>query len=317
MEFIGANYNSEEEKNKILETYDEFTMNKLAFLNDTYVNSNTQLAYMIYYRNFFHDEEVLKGKDLMYFTTQEIKELMMSLITVKSASKGSFMSFVNSYLNYCIKRGFININQSSSINVKDIKKPNAKVVNMELINLNNFYKLVEEVYAKQNYNRIILPILFSRYGILGEGCEDIMNLTFEDIYHQNKLIRIKKSGREILLPIDEKFIKWVYKLSGNDTGVILLNNKNEIITSRHTIYNMNYRFFNVINKPRIRLKILRENRKLDLLGDILSNQGYININDIEVVENLISYDNVTTSRTGVLKLFELSKIVFGEENVRR
>ena len=317
MEFIGANYNSEEEKNKILETYDEFTMNKLAFLNDTYVNSNTQLAYMIYYRNFFHDEEVLKGKDLMYFTTQEIKELMMSLITVKSASKGSFMSFVNSYLNYCIKRGFININQSSSINVKDIKKPNAKVVNMELINLNNFYKLVEEVYAKQNYNRIILPILFSRYGILGEGCEDIMNLTFEDIYHQNKLIRIKKSGREILLPIDEKFIKWVYKISGNDTGVILLNNKNEIITSRHTIYNMNYRFFNVINKPRIRLKILRENRKLDLLGDILSNQGYININDIEVVENLISYDNVTTSRTGVLKLFELSKIVFGEENVRR
>lgn len=317
MEFIGTNYNSEEEKNKILETYDEFTMNKLAFLNDVYSNSNTQLAYFIYYRNFFHDEEVLKGKDLMYFTTQEIKELLMSLITVKSASKGSFMSFVNSYLNYCIKRGFINTNQSSSINVKDIKKPNAKVVNMELINLNNFYKLVEEVYAKQNYNRIILPILFSRYGILGEGCEDIMNLTFEDIYHQNKLIRIKKSGREILLPIDEKFIKWVYKISGNDTGVILLNNKNEIITSRHTIYNMNYRFFNVINKPRIGLKILRENRKLDLLGDILSNQGYININDIEVVENLISYDNVTTSRTGVLKLFELSKIVFGEENVRR
>ena len=72
MEFIGTNYNSEEEKNKILETYDEFTMNKLAFLNDTYVNSNTQLAYMIYYRNFFHDEEVLKNKDLMYFTTQEI-----------------------------------------------------------------------------------------------------------------------------------------------------------------------------------------------------------------------------------------------------
>ena len=311
MEFIGTNYNSEEEKNKILETYDEFTMNKLAFLNDVYSNSNTQLAYFIYYRNFFHDEEVLKNKDLMYFTTQEIKELLMSLITVKSASKGSFMSFVNSYLNYCIKRGFINTNQSSSINVKDIKKPNAKVVSMELINLNKFYNLVEEVYAKQNYNRIILPVLFARYGILGEGCEDIMNLTFENVDHHNKLVRIKKNGDVILLPIDENFIKWVYKASENDTGVILLSNRNEVITSRHTIYNMFYRFFSVLERPRISAKVLRENRKLDLLGDIRKERD-VTIKDIEMVESLISYDNDNNSRTGILKLRDLYEAVFGE-----
>lgn len=314
MEFIGTNYNSEEEKNKILETYDEFTMNKLAFLNDVYSNSNTQLAYFIYYRNFFHDEEVLKNKDLMYFTTQEIKELLMSLITVKSASKGSFMSFVNSYLNYCIKRGFINTNQSSSINVKDIKKPNAKVVSMELINLNNFYNLVEEVYAKQNYNRIILPILFARYGILGEGCEDIMKLSFEDIDHHNKLVRIKKNGDVILLPIDENFIKWVYKASENDTGVILKNNRGEAIESKNTIYNMFYKFFSVIDKTRISAKNLRENRKLDLLGDIRAEREVI-MKDIEMVENLISYDNNNSSRTGVLRLKNLYETIFGE-NIR-
>ena len=311
MEFIGTNYNSEEEKNKILETYDEFTMNKLAFLNDTYVNSNTQLAYMIYYRNFFHDEEVLKGKDLMYFTTQEIQELLMSLITVKSASKGSFMSFVNSYLNYCVERGYININNASAINTKEIKKLNSKVVNMELINLNNFYKLVEEVYAKQNYNRIILPVLFARYGILGEGCEDIMKLSFEDIDHHNKLVRIKKNGDVILLPIDENFIKWVYKASENDTGVILLSNRNEVITSRHTIYNMFYRFFSVLERPRISAKVLRENRKLDLLGDIRKERD-VTIKDIEMVESLISYDNDNNSRTGILKLRDLYETVFGE-----
>lgn len=311
MEFIGANYNSEEEKNKILETYDEFTINKLAFLNDTYVNSNTQLAYMIYYRNFFHDEEVLKGKDLMYFTTQEIKELMMSLITVKSASKGSFMSFANAYLNYCVERGYININNASAINTKEIKKLNSKVVNMELINLNNFYKLVEEVYAKQNYNRIILPVLFARYGILGEGCQDIMSLSFEDIDHHNKLVRIKKNGDVILLPIDENFIKWVYKASENDTGVILLSNRNEVITSRHTIYNMFYRFFSVLERPRISAKVLRENRKLDLLGEIRAEREII-MKDIEMVESLISYDNDNNSRTGILKLRDLYEVVFGE-----
>lgn len=310
MEFIGANYNSEEEKNKILETYDEFTMNKLAFLNDTYGKS-TQVAYFIYYRNFFNSEEKLKDKDLMYFTTQEIKELMMSLITVKSASKGSFMSFVNAYLNYCVERGYINVNNASSINMKDIKKLNSKVVNMELINLNNFYKLVEEVYAKQNYNRIILPVLFARYGILGEGCEDIMKLSFEDIDHHNKLVRIKKNGDVILLPIDENFIRWAYKGSGNDTGIILKNNRGEIIESRHTIYNMFYRFFNVIDRPRISAKVLRENRKLDLLGDIRKERD-VTMKDIEFIEELISYNNDNSSRTGVLRLKSLYEVVFGE-----
>lgn len=311
MEFIGTNYNSEEEKNKILETYDEFTMNKLAFLNDVYSNSNTQLAYFIYYRNFFHDEEVLKNKDLMYFTTQEIKELLMSLITVKSASKGSFMSFVNSYLNYCIERGYININNASAINTEEIKKLNSKVVNMELINLNNFYKLVEEVYAKQNYNRIILPILFARYGILGEECKDIMKLSFENVDKNNKLVKIIKNNREILLPIDNDFINWIDKLCDHDTGVILRNNRNEVITSRHTIYNMFYRFFSVLERPRISAKVLRENRKLDLLGEIRAERE-VTIKDIEMVESLISYDNDNNSRTGILKLRDLYEVVFGE-----
>lgn len=313
MEFIGANYNSEEEKNKILETYDDFTMNKLAFLNDVYSNSNTQLAYFIYYRNFFHDEEVLKNKDLMYFTTQEIKELLTSLVNTKPSSRRAFLSFVNSYLNYCIERGYINTNNASAINTEEIKQVNKKFISLEIINLNRFYKMVEKVYAKQNYNRIILPILFARYGILGEECTDIMSLSFEDIDHHNKLVRIKKS---ILLPIDENFIRWTYKLCDHDTGVIIRNNRNEVITSRHTIYNMGYRFFQSLDKKRISLKELRENRKLDLVGDILSNQGYITMQDIEAIENLISYNNVTTSRTGVLKLKNLCMVIFGEENIR-
>ena len=119
MEFIGTNYNSEEEKNKILETYDEFTINKLAFLNDVYQKS-TQVAYFIYYKNFFHDEEMLKHKDLMYFTTQEIKELLTSLVNTKPSSRRAFLSFVNAYLNYCGERGYININNASAINTKEI-----------------------------------------------------------------------------------------------------------------------------------------------------------------------------------------------------
>lgn len=314
MEFVGKSYKTEEEKNKILKTYDEFVLNKLAFLNDTYSNANTQLSYFIYYQNFFHQEEVIKNKDVMYFTTQEIKELLISLVDTKPASRGAFLSFINNYLNYCIERGYITTNNASSINTNDIKKINKKMISVELINLNDFYQLVEEVYAKKTYNRIILPVLFARYGILGEGCEDICNLCFEDIDVQNHLVRIKKNKNVILLPVDEKFIRWAYKASENDTGVILKNNRGEAVESKNTIYNMFYKFFSVINEPRVSAKSLRENRKLDLLGDIRAEREVI-MKDIEMVENLISYDNNNSSRTGVLRLKNLYETIFGE-NIR-
>ena len=314
MEFVGKSYKTEEEKNKILKTYDEFVLNKLAFLNDTYSNANTQLSYFIYYQNFFHQEEVIKNKDVMYFTTQEIKELLISLVDTKPASRGAFLSFINNYLNYCIERGYITINNASSINTNDIKKINKKMISVELINLNDFYQLVEEVYAKKTYNRIILPVLFARYGILGEGCEDICNLCFEDIDVQNHLVRIKKNKNVILLPVDEKFIRWAYKASENDTGVILKNNRGEAVESKNTIYNMFYKFFSVINEPRVSAKSLRENRKLDLLGEIRAERE-VTIKDIEMVESLISYDNNNSSRTGVLRLKNLYETIFGE-NIR-
>lgn len=309
--FIGCNYDTEEDKDKILKTYDEYILNKLAFLNDTYSNKNTKLSYFIYYKNFFHEEEIIKGKDLMYFTTIEIKELLLSLINTKPSSRGAFLSFINNYLNYCVDKGYINHNQSVAINTKEIKKVSKRVIDVELINLKNFYEMVNEVYTKNSYNRVIIPVLFARYGIIGEGCEDIMNLTFENIDKNNKLVKIIKNNREILLPIDNDFIKWVYKASENDTGIILKNNRGEAIESKNTIYNMFYKFFSVIDKTRISAKNLRENRKLDILGQIRVKRE-VTIKDIEMVENLISYDNNNNSRTGVLKLRDLYEVIFGE-----
>lgn len=310
--FIGCNYDTEEDKDKILKTYDEYILNKLAFLNDTYSNKNTKLSYFTYYKNFFHEEEIIKGKDLMYFTTIEIKELLLSLINTKPSSRGAFLSFINNYLNYCVDKGYINHNQSVAINTKEIKKVSKRVIDVELINLKNFYEMVNEVYTKNSYNRVIIPVLFTRYGIIGEGCEDICNLCFEDIDVQNKIVRIKKEDKIILLPIDNNFINWIYKVTeDNDTGIILLSNKGQKIESKNTIYNMFYRFFSVLERPRISAKILRENRKLDLLGDIRKERD-VTIKDIEMVESLISYDNDNNSRTGILKLRDLYEVVFGE-----
>ena len=311
--FIGCNYDTEEDKDKILKTYDEYILNKLAFLNDTYSNKNTKLSYFIYYKNFFHEEEIIKGKDLMYFTTIEIKELLLSLINTKPSSRGAFLSFINNYLNYCVDKGYINHNQSVAINTKEIKKVSKRVIDVELINLKNFYEMVNEVYTKNSYNRVIIPVLFARYGIIGEGCEDICNLCFEDIDVQNKIVRIKKEDKTILLPIDNNFINWIYKVTeDNDTGIILLSNKGQKIESKNTIYNMFYKFFSVIDKTRISAKSLRENRKLDLLGDIRKYRK-VTIKDIEEIEKLISYDNNSDSRTGILKLKQLYSVIFGEE----
>lgn len=312
--FIGCNYDTEEDKDKILKSYDEYILNKLAFLNDTYSNKNTKFSYFTYYKNFFHEEEIIKGKDLMYFTTIEIKELIMSLVNTKPSSRGAFLSFINNYLNYCVDRGYINHNQAIAINTKEIKKVSKKVIDIELINLKNFYEMVNEVYTKNSYNRVIIPVLFARYGIIGEGCEDICNLCFEDIDVQNKIVRIKKEDKTILLPIDDDFIKWIYKVTeDNDTGIILLSNKGQKIESKNTIYNMFFRFFSVIDRKRISAKSLRESRKLDLLADIRKYRK-VTIKDIEEIEKLISYNNKNDiSRTGILKLKQLYTTVFGDD----
>ena len=121
-------------------TEKELLNNKKNFLNDTYSNENTRKAYLSLYKNVILEDELSRGKDLMYFTIQELKDGMLSMVNNKQSSKGSIASIVTKYLDYCVNKGYILTNNMKSLSINDLKKENKRFIINDVVNLNKFYK---------------------------------------------------------------------------------------------------------------------------------------------------------------------------------
>ena len=285
----------------------EFLENKVSFLNDTYSNENTRKAYASLYKNIILEEEIHKGKDLMYFTSEELKEVMLSLVSNKQSSKGSVASIVTKYLDYCINKGYILTNNMKTLSVNELKKENKRFILNDVVNLNKFYKWLTELEIKHDLY-ITLPLLFARYGIVGEELSDMINVKYEDIDRNNFTINING----VLFPIDKQFINWIDKATQGrkKEGLILFNYKGQPITSKNTIYNMFYKAFQLLNRKRISAKELRNNRKMDLLFNIRSCRE-VTIQDIENVEHIIGYNNNNNIRSNIIRTKKTYELLSG------
>lgn len=285
----------------------EFLENKVSFLNDTYSNENTRKAYASLYKNIILEEEIHKGKDLMYFTSEELKEVMLSLVNNKQSSKGSIASIVTKYLDYYINKGYILTNNMKTLSVNELKKENKRFILNDVVNLNKFYKWLTELEIKHDLY-ITLPLLFARYGIVGEELSDMINVKYEDIDRNNFTINING----VLFPIDKQFINWIDKATQGrkKEGLILFNYKGQPITSKNTIYNMFYKAFQLLGRKRISAKELRNNRKMDLLFSIRSCRE-VTIHDIENVEYIIGYNNNNNIRSNIIRTKKTYELLSG------
>lgn len=288
-------------------TEKELLNNKKNFLNDTYSNENTRKAYLSLYKNVILEDELSRGKDLMHFTIQELKDGMLSMVNNKQSSKGSIASIVTKYLDYCVNKGYILTNNMKSLSINDLKKENKRFILNDVVNLNKFYKWLTELEIKHDLY-ITLPLLFARYGIVGEELSDMMNVKYEDIDRNNFTINING----VLFPIDKQFINWIDKTTQGrkKEGVILFNYKGQPITSKNTIYNMFYKAFQLLNRKRISAKELRNNRKMDLLFNIRSCRE-VTIQDIENVEHIIGYNNNNNIRSNIIRTKKTYELLSG------
>lgn len=288
-------------------TEKELINNKKNFLNDTYSNENTRKAYLSLYKNVILEDELSRGKDLMHFTIQELKDGMLSMVNNKQSSKGSIASIVTKYLDYCVNKGYILTNNMKSLSINDLKKENKRFILNDVVNLNKFYKWLTELEIKHDLY-ITLPLLFARYGIVGEELSDMMNVKYEDIDRNNFTINING----VLFPIDKQFINWIDKATQGrkKEGVILFNYKGQPISSKNTIYNMFYKAFQLLNRKRISAKELRNNRKMDLLFNIRSCRE-VTIQDIENVEHIIGYNNNNNIRSNIIRTKKTYELLSG------
>ena len=281
--------------------------NKKIFLNDTYSNENTRKAYLSLYKNVILEDELSRGKDLMHFTIQELKDGMLSMVNNKQSSKGSIASIMTKYLDYCVNKGYILTNNMKSLSINDLKKENKRFILNDVVNLNKFYKWLTELEIKHDLY-ITLPLLFARYGIVGEELSDMINVKYEDIDRNNFTINING----VLFPIDKQFINWIDKATQGrkKEGIILFNYKGQPISSKNTIYNMFYKAFQLLNRKRISAKELRNNRKMDLLFNIRSCRE-VTIQDIENVEHIIGYNNNNNIRSNIIRTKKTYELLSG------
>ncbi|EMI10194.1 site-specific integrase [Anoxybacillus gonensis] len=169
---------------------------KEQFLNDLKEREGFEGETLKVYANVFINskdiEEVLE-KDLYDFTYDEIKELFLNANRTSYASIQAFANMTKRYIEWAINMGLVN----SNIN------PVEMFTRDDLMSCVN--KSVKKYFAEKEINEIekllinyqdVVVIRLPFEGILGEGCDEMLNLSIDDVDFENNIVYIR-DGEEV------------------------------------------------------------------------------------------------------------------------
>lgn len=219
LEFIGQKYlketqeETEVKKQEILSNYDEFQLDKITWLNNTYEEDTTKKPLWSVYNNNIHDYEVAKKKDLKDFKREEVVSMMRSFIYAMPTTVGTIKAFVNGYFGYWVEKGYITVNPLAGEKSLKGLKPSKRLLETKLYDMDEFYDLLEQM-KEVTKSANIKPLLLARYGILGKQAIYMRQLKYKDINVENKFVNIYNENNEFitLIPVDDRFIDFLAKL---------------------------------------------------------------------------------------------------------
>ena len=192
--------------------------NKKIFLDEVYPLEETRQTMISNYKNNILYVEKLLGKDLMYFTSEEVESLIVNASGVSSGYKSSMYSFCNSYCEWCCDRNYININPCASIKAMDLVETSIQQLMKGLLSKQQFINTLRILESKSNLLASgFLALILARNGVLGKRCEDLIKLEESDIKDGFINIYNKINNSEdyaILntsLPIDNDIFEWYNK----------------------------------------------------------------------------------------------------------
>lgn len=328
-DFVGQGVETElenDEKLKLLKEYDKFQLNKILMLNEKYDNKRTELTYFIVYQTNLHDIEVQKNKDIMNFTTKEIENAINSIIYTYDTTRQNLLSFIRIYCNWAMEKGLIKKNPCNDLDTKKSKKNSKAFLEDKICGKSDFYNMLEEMEKNTKLPNLI-PLLLARYGIIGDNLDKMINLKWEDIDEDTRVVFIKDENGKVIcdLPIDDKFIEYIHKaklysespkVSGknlvrySDYGYVLKKaysekdvEDEEKTVKYATVFNRVNDCCKSIGIKRIPFKRLLLSRQIEILLEIRK-YGRLQQKDFEYVVNLFNFgsnDPVTN------KAFQLKK----------
>lgn len=328
LEFIGQKYlmetteQTEAKKQEILQSYDQFQLDKIAWLNNTYDDESTKKPFWSVYNNNIHDYEVAKNKDLKDFTRDEAISMMKSFIYAMPATIGTIKAFVNRYFDYWAEKGEITINPLLGEESLKGFKASKKLLETKLYDMNDFYELLYKMKETEAITLANLkPLLLARYGIVGKEAIYMRQLKYSDIDIVNKFVNIyDESGEFIsLLPIDNRFIDFLAELDGvveEESKQSLYNSDAYVLEARqilnyNTVNSRVYTAFKLLNKwgkenvenwedvGRISFNKLVFTRQIELLLQIRKSRRLTSV-DMESI--MILMNDATTSLSVIYQL---------------
>lgn len=323
LEFIGQKYEratieeTEAEKQRILSSYDQFQLDKIVWLNNTYADEVTKKPLWSVYNNNIHDFEVAKNKDLKDFKSDEVVSMLNSFIYALESTMGTIKLFINKYFEYWIEKGHVSVNPLAGVESMKSLKSSKRLLQTKLYDMDEFYSLLREMKEVNNAVNI-KPLLLARYGIIGREAIYMRRLKYKDIDVENKFVNIYDENGELktIIPIDDRFIKFLLELDQiveeeskkqvfqSDTYVL---NTRELVnynTVNSRVYNA-FKFLNIKRKEenigedaepieRISFNDLLFTREIELLLTIRRDRK-ITANDVENIIRIFNESKINAS----------------------
>lgn len=186
------------------------------YINFTYDEEASMITIWNLYRNNVLPFEKLLNKYLWQMSSDELKELIMSIPSDSYPLKHSVFIMCKQFLNWCIGyKNLITINNMNVLDKDDVIKLNPNAFKKTLYGIDKFWELINSMLKKSDA-QLIAPLVFGRYGMADLDYQ--MNLRIDNIDRENKKIYIinKEGLVEVILPIDDKFIDFCDKLEDEE-----------------------------------------------------------------------------------------------------
>ena len=271
-------YISEELYNEKLMKASRFEQQKQVYIDQIYSNNKSKMTIYNLYKSNVLNWEIILDKDLYEFNIQELDSLIGSIPSSSIHIKANVYNFVNQYIDWCISKRLITINNMNALDRETYTSISQKLASSKLISYEQLWDMVQHMETKTNIQNI-LPIIFAYYGIGGNDMEYMRNLRLEDLDRENEVAYIRLQGDlKAVLPIDEKLYAYCVKACEEadmdseyvSSSLIIKPTKKSIndVVPENSIYARIYEAFDSSNIKRIRLNDLAKSRKITLLLEI-------------------------------------------------
>ena len=256
----------------------EYEQIKNMYINETYKNNNSKMTiWNLYIKNVLYYEKSL-GKDLYRFNIEELDGLISSIPSNSVHIKASIYGFCTQYLDWCINKKLITINNMKALDRNLYTSISQKLASSRLISYKQFWDMIQLMEIHTNIQNIV-PIVMSYYCINGDDMIYMRNLKLEDLDRDNGIAYITSEGEiQAVIPVDDKFIDYCKKaceIADIDpqyvsTSLIIkptINSRSDIVPE-NSLYARIYEAFDSSGIKRIRLNDLSKSRKIAMLLDI-------------------------------------------------